>query len=89
MIVMQAGDRQKYLCQGQSLNIFFPSGATKDYLHKVHYNAWLYGTKGLYYLRTETSNKAENVASKVARDRLAEFSDTTADTQDECVSCQG
>ena len=90
MIVMQAGDRQKYLCQGQSLNIFFPSGATKDYLHKVHYNAWLYGTKGLYYLRTETSNKAENVTTKVARDRLAEFSDTNNDdTQDECVSCQG
>ena len=93
MIVMQAGDRQKYLCQGQSLNIFFPSGATKDYLHKVHYNAWLYGTKGLYYLRTETSNKAENVTTKVARDRLAEFSDVATQdddgTQDECLSCHG
>ena len=75
IIVKQGGDRQEYLCQGQSLNIFFPAGATKAYLHKVHFNAWQYGTKGLYYLRTETSNKAENVASKVARDRLAEFSD--------------
>jgi ribonucleoside-diphosphate reductase alpha chain len=95
IIVKQAGDRQKYLCQGQSLNIFFPSGATKAYLHKVHFNAWLYGTKGLYYLRTETSNKAENVTTKVARDRLAEFSDVAIqgavgdDTQDECVACQG
>jgi ribonucleoside-diphosphate reductase alpha chain len=91
VIVKQAGDRQEFLCQGQSLNIFFPSGATKSYLHKVHFNAWQYGTKGLYYLRTETSNKAENVSQKVARDRLAEFSDpsATADTQDECVSCQG
>ena len=91
VIVKQAGDRQEFLCQGQSLNIFFPSGATKSYLHKVHFNAWQYGTKGLYYLRTETSNKAENVSQKVARDRLAEFSDpsSTADTQDECVSCQG
>ena len=88
IIVKQGGDRQEYLCQGQSLNIFFPAGATKAYLHKVHFNAWKYGTKGLYYLRTETSNKAENVASKVARDRLAEFSDT-ADTQEDCVSCQG
>ena len=92
VIVKQAGDRQKYLCQGQSLNIFFPSGATKDYLHKVHYNAWLYGTKGLYYLRTETSNKAENVTTKVARDRLAEFSDVATqddDTQDGCLACEG
>lgn len=96
VIVKQAGDRQRYLCQGQSLNIFFPSGATKSYLHKVHYNAWLYGTKGLYYLRTETSNKAENVGSKVARDRLAEFSDVPIqgavgddDLQSECRACEG
>jgi len=92
VIVKQAGDRQEYLCQGQSLNIFFPSGATKDYLHKVHYNAWLYGTKGLYYLRTETSNKAENVTTKVARDRLAEFSDVATqddDSQDSCLACEG
>ena len=90
IIVKQGGERQDFLCQGQSLNIFFPAGATKAYLHKVHFNAWKYGTKGLYYLRTETSNKAENVASKVARDRLAEFNDTTtAESQDECVSCQG
>ena len=93
VIVKQAGDRQEFLCQGQSLNIFFPSGATKSYLHKVHFNAWQYGTKGLYYLRTETSNKAENVSQKVARDRLAEFSDPSStaddDTQSGCVACEG
>ena len=89
MIVRQGGDRQDYLCQGQSLNIFFPAGAKKAYLHKVHFNAWQYGTKGLYYLRTETSNKAENVAQKIARERLAEFNETSAESQDECVACQG
>ena len=89
VIVKQAGDRQAYLCQGQSLNIFFPAGADKKYLHEVHFNAWLYGTKGLYYLRTETSNKAENVSTKVARERLAEFNDTSAESQDDCISCQG
>jgi len=89
MIVRQGGDRQNYLCQGQSLNIFFPAGAKKSYLHKVHFNAWQYGTKGLYYLRTETSNKAENVAQKIARERLAEFNETSAESQDECVACQG
>ncbi len=89
MIVRQGGDRQEYLCQGQSLNIFFPAGAKKAYLHKVHFNAWQYGTKGLYYLRTETSNKAENVAQKIARERLAEFNETSAESQDDCVACQG
>lgn len=86
-VVYLGGSRQKYLCQGQSLNVFFPAGASKAYLHKVHYNAWKYGCKGMYYLRTETSNRAENVAQKIERDRLVEFSETQS--QEECVACQG
>jgi ribonucleoside-diphosphate reductase alpha chain len=88
-VVYLAGSRQKYLCQGQSLNVFFPAGASKGYLHKVHFNAWKYGCKGMYYLRTETSNRAENVAQKVERDRLVEFSDTQKQSEEECVACQG
>ena len=88
-VVYLAGSRQQYLCQGQSLNVFFPAGASKAYLHTVHYNAWKYGCKGMYYLRTETSNRAENVASKVERERLVEFAETQSQEQDECVACQG
>jgi len=84
-VVRQGGERQKYLCQGQSLNIFFPAGATKAYLHKVHFDAWRYGCKGLYYLRTETSNRAENVAQKIERERLKEFVETSQ--EEECVAC--
>lgn len=88
-VVKQGGDRQKYLCQGQSLNIFFPAGATKSYLHQVHFNAWKYGGKGLYYLRTETSNRAENVAQKIERDKLIEFTDNTQEDEDDsCLACQ-
>ena len=87
-IVTQAADRQKYLCQGQSLNIFFPAGASKKDLHTVHYNAWKEGCKGLYYLRTETSNKAENVSTKVVREALKDY-ETQAMSQEECVACQG
>ena len=89
-VVYLGGSRQKYLCQGQSLNVFFPAGASKAYLHKVHYNAWKYGTKGMYYLRTETSNRAENVAQKIERDRLVEFGEQAQQqSQEECVACQG
>ena len=86
-VVYHGGVRQEFLCQGQSLNIFFPAGASKKYLHKTHFDAWKYGCKGLYYLRTETSNRAENVAQKIERDRLVEFNETAS--QDECVACQG
>ncbi len=87
-IVSQGADRQKYLCQGQSLNVFFPASASKSEIHKVHYNAWKEGCKGLYYLRTETSNKAENVSTKVVRDALKDY-ETQTMSQEECVACQG
>lgn len=89
-VVYLGGDRQRFLCQGQSLNVFFPAGADKAYIHQVHYNAWKYGCKGLYYLRTETSNRAENVSQKIERDRLVEFGEQTqTQSQEECVACQG
>ena len=88
VLVEQAADRQEYLCQGQSLNLFFPAGADKKELHRSHFAAWKLGTKGLYYLRTETSQRAENVSQKVVRDQLKDF-ETQAMTQDECVACQG
>jgi len=88
-IVEQGADRQEYLCQGQSLNLFFPAGADKRDLHRTHFAAWKQGTKGLYYLRTETSQRAENVAKKVVRDALKDYETQTLETQDECVSCQG
>jgi ribonucleoside-diphosphate reductase alpha chain len=84
-IVRQGGHRQEFLCQGQSLNVFFPSGADRGSLHKVHYNAWKYGCKGLYYLRTETSNKAENVSIKVKREALKDY-ESQAMSQDSCVA---
>ena len=96
-VVRLGGDRQKYLCQGQSLNIFFPAGATKKYIHNVHFEAWEKGCKGLYYLRTESSNRAENVSQKVEREKLdniinpqnVNFTNGDEENQDECVSCQG
>ena len=92
-IIDQAGTRQRFLCQGQSVNLFFPAGAERKYLHQVHFNAWKRGCKGLYYLRTETTQKAENVAEKVKRDALQDYQSqellSEIQSQEECVACQG
>lgn len=88
-IVDQAGTRQRFLCQGQSVNLFFSAGAERQYLHKVHFNAWQRGVKGLYYLRTETTQKAENVAQKVERNALRDYQTQELQSQEECVACQG
>ena len=86
VIIEQGGDRQKYLCQGQSLNIFFPAGASKNYLHDVHMQAWKHECKGLYYLRTETSHRAENVAEKVKLNKLKDYSEVA---EEDCAACEG
>ena len=88
-IVDQAGTRQRFLCQGQSVNLFFSAGAERKYLHEVHFSAWQRGVKGLYYLRTETTQKAENVAEKVQRDALKDYQTQELQSQEECVACQG
>jgi len=89
-IISQAADRQQFLCQGQSLNVFFASGAKRVDLHDVHYSAWKLGCKGMYYLRTETSNKAENVSTKIVRDALKDYeTQAMSINQEECIACQG
>jgi len=74
-LIEHAADRQKYICQGQSVNLFFPAGVSKAIVNKVHFAAWEKGLKGLYYLRTEAKSRAETVSSKVERQALQD--DTT------------
>ena len=83
-IVDHAGDRQEFICQGQSVNLFFPAGTNKALVNAVHLRAWKKKLKGLYYLRTNAGASAEKVSQKVVQDKLQDFSDP-----DECLSCQG
>lgn len=91
-VVIQAKARSEYICQGQSVNLFFSSGADKEYVNRVHRLAFTKGDdgfdplKGLYYLRTESSLKTEKVNVKVERDKLQDGVQGSLDT---CVACQG
>lgn len=70
-LVRQAAQRQKYIDQGQSLNLFFstpPEDADTEtrnkvarYVHDVHMEAWKLGLKGLYYMRTESPLRGDSV----------------------------
>ena len=80
-IVEHAGTRQEWVCQGQSVNLFFPSGTNINTVNLVHFTAWVKGLKGLYYLRTNAGVSAEKVSNKVERRTLKEV--------EECLSCQG
>ena len=69
-----AGDRQEYIDQAQSLNLFFSSGVDPRYFHQVHVEAWKAGVKTLYYCRSSSSIKAD-MASR--------------SHEDGCKSCEG
>ena len=87
-IIKHAADRQPHICQGQSVNLFFPSGVQKSYVNKVHLKAWESGLKGLYYLRTESSSRAENVSEKVERVALEDDNRTLVYGKKNCPFCE-
>lgn len=81
-IVQHASDRQKYICQSQSVNLFFPAGSDKSYVNSVHLSAFNKKLKTLYYLRTSSTQVAENMGQRVERVALG-------DATDECLACEG
>ena len=83
-VVEHAAGRQPMICQGQSVNVFFPAGSDKSYVNSVHLKAWKEKLKGLYYLRTNSSSIGEQIGTKVERIKLENFKE-----EEECLSCQG
>ena len=80
-VVEHASNRQPYICQSQSVNLFFPPDVNKGDLHNVHMLAWAKNLKTLYYLRSEAISRADNVTSQAKREIIFEQSD--------CLSCEG
>jgi ribonucleoside-diphosphate reductase alpha chain len=79
-----AADRQEYICQSQSLNVFFPANVSKQELHAIHMMAWKKKVKTLYYLRSEAYKRAENVSDEALRQYIFESIDENA-----CLACEG
>ncbi|MDA7705325.1 ribonucleoside-diphosphate reductase subunit alpha [Rickettsiales bacterium] len=90
-LVDLAADRSEYICQAQSLNLFFPGDVSKKYLHETHFRAWERGVKSLYYCRSTSIQRADKVSTKVERNTgndAAEIANNEADKYDECLACQ-
>lgn len=58
-IIKQAGQRQRYVDQAQSLNLFFPADADPRWFHDVHMEAWKAGVKTMYYCRSSSVIKGD------------------------------
>ena len=79
-LIIQAADRQKYICQSQSLNLFLKSPISGKQLNDVHVLAHELGVKSLYYLRSESVIEADSVDNTAVRRQVS--------VGEECSVCQ-
>jgi len=86
-IIELGADRTPYVSQAQSINIFLAADVHKKELHQIHFQAWKKGLKSLYYCRSKSIQRAENINNGLS---TAATTKELKDTQDyeECLSCQ-
>jgi ribonucleoside-diphosphate reductase alpha chain len=88
-VVEHAADRQNYIDQAQSVNLFFRPDVNIKYLHAVHFQAWKQGLKTLYYCRSEKLAKADKVAKRIEREVIKEIDMKALIDGDACLACEG
>ena len=88
-VIEHAADRQEFIDQAQSLNLFFRPDVNIKYLHACHFLAWKKGLKTLYYCRSEKLAKADKVSKRIEREVIKELDMTAIAQGNECLACEG
>ena len=86
-IVELGADRTPHISQAQSINVFVPADIHKKELHAIHFQAWKKGLKSLYYCRSKSIQRAENINNELSTKKLRNESDEE-NNYEECLSCQ-
>ena len=93
-IIELGADRTPHISQAQSINVFVPADIHKKELHDIHFQAWKKGLKSLYYCRSKSIQRAENVTAGSSTDvtKNVYSKDNESNNKDnnyeECLSCQ-
>jgi len=88
-VIELAADRQNYIDQAQSINLFFRPDSHIKYIHAIHFMAWKKGLKTLYYCRSEKIGKADKVSKKIERQVIKEIDMTQIAQGNDCIACEG
>ena len=89
-VIEHAADRQQFIDQAQSLNVFFRPNVNIKYLHAVHFMAWKSKLKTMYYCRSEKIGKADRVSRQIEREIIKEIDiEALASGEDSCLACEG
>ena len=87
-VVGHAAERQEFICQSQSVNLFFLPTAPIEYVSMIHLMAWQAGLKSLYYMRSDTAAKVSSLSKRIQREKIADARSVLA-SEDICVACEG
>ena len=90
-IVELGADRTPNISQAQSVNLFLPADVHKKELHQIHFQAWKKGLKSLYYCRSKSIQRAENINNALPNNMELNASKNETNKEieyDECLSCQ-
>ena len=87
-IIEHAADRQHYIDQAQSLNVFFRPDANIRYIHAIHFMAWKQGVKTMYYCRSEKLGKADKISKKIERQAIKEIDFQSLIDDNACMACE-
>ena len=93
-IVELGADRTPHISQAQSVNVFVPADVHKKDLHQLHFQAWKKGLKSLYYCRSKSIQRAENINAGSSTDVTKNVysnkkeSSNEENKYEECLSCQ-
>jgi len=88
-VVQHAADRQEFIDQAQSLNVFFRPDTDIRYIHAVHFMAWKQKLKTMYYCRSDKIAKADKVAKRIEREVIKEIDFKQMTEGDTCLACEG
>ena len=89
-VVQHAADRQEYIDQAQSLNVFFRPDSHIKYIHAVHFMAWKMKLKTMYYCRSDKIAKADKVSKRIEREVMKEIDlSTMVGDESVCLACEG
>ena len=88
-LIEHAADRQEFIDQAQSINVFFRPDSHIKYIHSVHFLAWKKKLKTLYYCRSEKIGKADKVHKKLEREIIKEIDMSAIAQGNDCIACEG
>lgn len=88
-VVQHAADRQEFIDQAQSLNVFFRPDTDIRYIHAVHFLAWKQKLKTMYYCRSDKIAKADRVAKRIEREVIKEIDFQQMTEGETCLACEG